>query len=165
MQPLHWLYSLVSHTTAEVWQVRKSQKLDTPVAAAHSNPCHHASRGRRGHSTQNITTLRAAANLNSLVDPDNSQHKGRTNKECVSTVLGHHKLLKRLWQRLQNFPWHFILQVIGWWQQKMSRLSYSSGISSHSDWDTVTLTEATPSAEKIFTALGWSPLLRAALYL
>lgn len=57
------------------------------------------------------------------------------------------ELLKWFWHRLQNFPWHFILEVSGWWQQKMSRLSYSAGISSHTDWATVTPTATTLSAE------------------
>lgn len=35
------------------------------------------------------------ANLDSLVDTEKSQHKEKTNNECVSTVLGHHTLLKK----------------------------------------------------------------------
>lgn len=105
--------------------------------------------GRRGHNVQNINTPKAAANRESLVNTDNRQY------EEQSDCFNHHKLLWR-GQRQQNFPWHFILQVIGRWQQKMSRLSYSSGISSHTDWGTMTLTGTTLSAGRDLdcTAMG-----------
>lgn len=37
------LCSRVSQNEAEVWKVRKSQKLDTPVASANPFQCHHVS--------------------------------------------------------------------------------------------------------------------------
>lgn len=89
---------------------------------------------KTGHSTQNTLTLTAGDNNRCKVIAGSRKEKKN-------------ELLKWFWHRLQNFPWHFILEVTGWWQQKMSRLSYSAGISSHTDWATVTLTATTLSAE------------------
>lgn len=87
LQPQHPLYSPVNQTKAEVWQVRKRGKLDTPVATAHSNPWCRASRGRGGHSYQNTTTLIPPANLDSLLDTDKSQHKEKNQwKMCFYTA-------------------------------------------------------------------------------
>lgn len=79
MQPMERLRSRVSQNEAEVWKVRKSQKLDTPVASANPIQCHHVSWGRKGQRTQNINTLEPAANLDRLVGTDNSQYKEDTN--------------------------------------------------------------------------------------
>lgn len=87
LQPQHLLYSPVNQTKAEVWQVKKRWKLDTPVATAHSKPWRCASRGRGGHSYQNTTTLIPAANLDSLLDADKSQHKEKNQwKMCFYTA-------------------------------------------------------------------------------
>lgn len=87
LQPQHLLYSPVNQTKAEVWQVKKRWKLDTPVATAHSKPWRCASWGRGGHSYQNTTTLIPAANLDSLLDADKSQHKEKNQwKMCFYTA-------------------------------------------------------------------------------
>lgn len=79
MQPMERLCSRVSQNEAEVWKVRKSQKLDIPVASANTIECHHVSWGKSDQSAQNINTLKPAANLDSLAGTDNSQYKEGTN--------------------------------------------------------------------------------------